>query len=467
MKKRFVLVVETDPVARRRLTSLLATWGYEPVVASSVDEALAILGHSRFLFSLLDLDLDGADGNDLLKRLRVQGGDPGAIIVITNGSGLHGAAEAAALGADDFVQKPFAPEELESAIKNALERPRRGWGRAVEDDPQRRLQEELALWRSAGMQEVRHIIDQAARADVPVLIFGETGTGKDLVARGIHQLGIRQDSPFVKVNCAALPRELLESELFGHERGAFTGAHQLKMGKFESANRGTIFLDEIGELHQALQGKLLHVLQDGQFSRVGGRSMIQVDVRVLAATNQNLEQAVAAGRFREDLYYRLNVVQVVVPPLRDRREEIPALAEYFLRRYTRLFQQEELTLPPETMERLMRYRYPGNIRELENLVKRMIVLGDPLLTKSQMHGALESDGATGPVPAVKPGTVSLKIVARKAAQAAEREAILGALDQTRWNRLQAAKLLKISYRALLYKIKDAGLEPERRVGSEP
>ncbi len=467
MKKRFVFVVETDPVARRRLTSLLETWGYEPVVASSVDEALAILGHSHFLFSLLDLDLDGADGNDLLKRLRVQGGDPGAIIVITNGSGLHGAAEAAALGADDFVQKPFAPEELESAIKNALERPRRGWGRAVEDDPQRRLQEELALWRSAGMQEVRHIIDQAARADVPVLIFGETGTGKDLVARGIHQLGVRQESPFVKVNCAALPRELLESELFGHERGAFTGAHQLKIGKFESANRGTIFLDEIGELHPALQGKLLHVLQDGQFSRVGGRSMIQVDVRVLAATNQNLEQAVAAGRFREDLYYRLNVVQVVVPPLRDRREEIPALAEYFLRRYTRLFQQEELTLPPETMERLMRHRYPGNIRELENLVKRMIVLGDPLLTKSQMHGALESDGATGPVPAVEPGTVSLKIVARKAAQAAEREAILGALDQTRWNRLQAAKLLKISYRALLYKIKDAGLEPERRVGREP
>jgi len=467
MKKRFVFVVETDPVARRRLTSLLETWGYEPVVAGSVDEALAILGHSHFLFSLLDLDLDGADGNDLLKRLRVQGGDPGAIIVITNGSGLHGAAEAAALGADDFVQKPFAPEELESAIKNALERPRRGWGRAVEDDPQRRLQEELALWRSAGMQEVRHIIDQAARADVPVLIFGETGTGKDLVARGIHQLGVRQESPFVKVNCAALPRELLESELFGHERGAFTGAHQLKIGKFESANRGTIFLDEIGELHPALQGKLLHVLQDGQFSRVGGRSMIQVDVRVLAATNQNLEQAVAAGRFREDLYYRLNVVQVVVPPLRDRREEIPALAEYFLRRYTRLFQQEELTLPPETMERLMRHRYPGNIRELENLVKRMIVLGDPLLTKSQMHGALESDGATGPVPAVEPGTVSLKIVARKAAQAAEREAILGALDQTRWNRLQAAKLLKISYRALLYKIKDAGLEPERRVGREP
>ena len=467
VKKRFVLVVEADPVARRHLTSLLETWGYEPVVAGSVDESLALLAHSHFLFSLLDLDLDGADGNELLKRLRVQGGDPGAIIVITNGTGLHGAAEAAALGADDFVQKPFTPEELDTAIKNGLARPRRGWGRAIEDDPHRRLQEEIALWSSAAMQEIRHIIGQAARADVTVLISGETGTGKDLVARGIHQLGPRQDGPYIKVNCAAVPRELLESELFGHERGAFTGAHQLKLGKFESANHGTIFLDEIGDLHPALQGKLLHVLQDGQFSRVGGRSIIQVDVRVLAATNQNLEQAVAAGRFREDLYYRLNVIQIVVPPLRDRREEIPALVEYFVRRYARLFQQEEFTLPPETLERLMRHRYPGNVRELENSIKRMIVLGDPLLTTGHMPGGPESNGDPRPVPAVKPGTISLKSVGRKAAQAAEREAILRALDQTRWNRLQAAKLLNISYRALLYKIKDSGLEPERRATSEP
>jgi len=465
MKKRFVLVVETDPVARRHLTSLLETWGYEPVVASTVDESLAVLAHSHFHFSLLDLDLDGTDGNELLKRLRVQGGDPGAIIVLTNGSGLHGAAEAAALGADDFVQKPFAPEELENAIKNALARPRRGWGRGASDDPQRRLQEELSLWRSAGMQEVRHIIGQAARADVTVLILGETGTGKDLVARGIHQLGVRQDGPFVKVNCAAVPRELLESELFGHERGAFTGAHQLKIGKFESADRGTIFLDEIGDLHPALQGKLLHVLQDGQFSRVGGRSIIKVDVRVLAATNQNLEQAVAAGRFREDLYYRLNVVQIVVPPLRDRREEIPGLVDYFVRRYARLFQQEEFTLPPEAIERLMRHRYPGNIRELENSVKRMIVLGDTSFIKGQLAGGHESNGDKAPVPAVKPGSVSLKAVARKAALAAERDAILRALEQTRWNRLQAAKLLNISYRALLYKIKDSGLEPELRPSS--
>jgi two-component system response regulator AtoC len=464
MNKRFVLVVETDPVARRHLTNLLETWGYEPVVASTVDESLAVLAHSHFHFSLLDLDLDGNDGNELLKRLRVQGGDPGAIIVITNGSGLHGAAEAAALGADDFVQKPFAPEELENAIKNALARPRRGWGRGATDDPQRRLQEELSLWRSTGMQEVRHIIGQAARADVTVLILGETGTGKDLVARGIHQLGVRQDGPFVKVNCAAVPRELLESELFGHERGAFTGAHQLKIGKFESANRGTIFLDEIGDLHPALQGKLLHVLQDGQFSRVGGRSTINVNVRVLAATNQNLEQAVAAGRFRDDLYYRLNVIQIVVPALRERPEEIPLLAQYFVERYAKLFQQNDFQLPAETLQRLTRYRYPGNVRELENIIKRMIVLGDSLLSRSPWPGELAGGKHAGALPPAK-AHASLKDISRKAALAAERQAILDALEQTRWNRVRAAKLLNISYRALLYKIKDAGLEQERVVPS--
>ena len=462
MKKRFVLVVEADPATRTHLTSLLESWGYEPVVATSVDESLAILAHSRFVFSLIDLDLGGSDGNDLLKRLQVQGGDPGAIIVITNGSGLHGAAEAAALGADDFLQRPFTPADLENAIKNGLARPRRDWGRAANDDAGTRLQQELSLWQSARMKEVRQIIGQAARIDVTVLITGETGTGKDLVARAIHQLGCKPDGPFIKVNCAAVPPDLLESELFGHERGAFTGAHGLKIGKFESANNGTIFLDEIGDLHPALQGKLLHVLQDGQFSRVGGRSIIRVKVRVLAATNQNLEQAVAAGRFREDLYYRLNVIQIEVPPLRDRLEEIPALAEYFVRRYARLFQHENFVLPPETIERLVRHRYPGNVRELENSIKRMIVLGDTLLTKNPMPAGLRSDDTSGPIAASKAAGISLKAVSRKAAQAAEREAILRALDQTRWNRLQAAKLLNISYRALLYKIKDAALDEGRR-----
>jgi two-component system response regulator AtoC len=296
--------------------------------------------------------------------------------------------------------------------------------------------------------------------------MGETGTGKDVVARAIHEQSVRQSGPFVKVNCAAVPRELLESELFGHERGAFTGAHQLKIGKFESADRGTIFLDEIGDLHPALQGKLLHVLQDGQFSRVGGRSTVKVDVRVLAATNQDLEQAVAGGRFREDLYYRLNVIQVMVPPLRERPEEIPVLADYFMHRYSQLFRRETLQMPAETMQRLIRHRFPGNVRELENMIKRMIVLGDPLLRRSPLPGpapTAEENGAR----TVKAATTSLKDIARRAAQTAEKEAILQALEQTQWNRVRAAKLLEISYRALLYKIKDSGLDRERRASHRP
>ena len=220
-------------------------------------------------------------------------------------------------------------------------------------------------------------------------------------------------------------------------------------------------MDEIGDLHPALQGKLLHVLQDGQFSRVGGRSTLKVDVRVLAATNQDLEQAVAASRFREDLYYRLNVIQILVPPLRERPEEIAVLAEYFMRRYSQLFRRESLRLPPETVQRLLHHRFPGNVRELENMIKRMIVLGDPLLRRSLPGAAALGEDNGAPRPA-KAATVSLKDIARKAAQIAEREAILQALEQTQWNRVRAAKILEISYRALLYKIKDSGLDRERR-----
>jgi len=320
------------------------------------------------------------------------------------------------------------------------------------------------------MSEVWETIQQAARVDVTVLIEGETGTGKDVVARAIHQFSSRRSHPFVKVNCAAMPRELLESELFGHERGAFTGAHQTQPGKFELANRGTIFLDEIGDLHPALQAKLLHVLQDGTFSRVGGRAPIQVDVRVLAATNRELEREVEAARFREDLYYRLNVIQIIVPPLRERMEELPLLAAHFAQRYAKLFRREGFVLAPGAMERLARHRFPGNVRELENLVKRMIVLDDPRLDRTpflRVGRANGEDAVSAPPPpgsgngaprsAPRTDVLPLKEVARTAARAAEREAITRVLEQTGWNRVRAAKLLKISYRALLYKIKDVGL----------
>jgi two-component system, NtrC family, response regulator AtoC len=331
-----------------------------------------------------------------------------------------------------------------------------------DENPVTRVQDELALWASPGMRDVRDTITGAAVIDVTVLITGETGTGKELVARAVHYLGGRRHGPLVKVNCAAVARELLESELFGHERGAFTSAHQLKIGKFETANHGTIFLDEVGDLHPAVQAKLLHILEDGQFSRVGGRSNIKVDVRVVAATNQDLEASVAAGRFREDLFYRLNVIRIIVPPLRQRAEEIPVLANYFVDRYARLFGREGFMLPLETMERLKQHSFPGNVRELENMIKRMVVLNDLDLTRVPLVGVTASDNDQRPARRTVIAAGSLRAISRKAAQAAEQSAILKALEETQWNRLRAAKLLNISYRSLLYKIKEAGLDGKRK-----
>jgi len=399
------------------------------------------------------LGLDGA-GDAFLPRLGVRP-EPGPVIRPDRGSAT--AAAAARVAACRLG--PAAPANLDTAIAKDTAQTRLG-RTTSEDDPRTRLDDELALWCSPRMQEIRSTLMLISGAAVTVLIRGETGTGKDVVARSIHYLSPRRQRRLVKVNCAALPRDLLESELFGHERGAFTGAHELKIGKFELANHGTIFLDEIGDLHPDLQGKLLHVLQDGQFSRVGGRSTIDVDVRVLAATNQDLERNVAAGTFREDLLYRLNVIQIAVPPLRDRPEEIPVLAQYFVRRYCQLFQREPFELAAETVRRLTQRRYAGNVRELENLIKRMIVLDDPLLEKHEPGSAPAGAPAPGPTTDTLPAR-SLKEIGRRAAQNAERAAIVEMLEQTRWNRLRAAKLLNISYRALLYKMKAAGIGADR------
>ena len=462
-KPTLVLVVRTDPGMDRCLGDFLSARGYTLVRAGTFEEAVAAVTHNHFRFSVVDLD--GTDGLAFLQHLKAEGGAAGSIIVLARGSRIAETLGTLSRAADHVVRKPFTVQDLEETFNNALLSLRR-----PVDDTCARLQQELALWRSPKMREVRNIIAQAAAVNVTVLITGETGTGKDLVARAIHEASARHRGPFVKVNCAALPRELLESELFGHERGAFTGAHQLKLGKFESADRGSIFLDEVGDLHPALQGKLMHVLQDGQFSRVGGRSTIKVDVRVLAATNQDLEEGVATGQFREDLFYRLNVIQIGVPPLRERPEEIPLLADYFMQRYSTLFGRDRVTLPAETVQRLLRHRFPGNVRELENVIKRIVVLADPDLRKSALPVPTSRAAHNKIAGPARTAAMSLKDISRKAAQVAEREAMLQALEQTKWNRIQAAKLLGISYRALLYKIKEAGLDRQAsnpRPGPDP
>jgi two-component system response regulator AtoC len=468
-----VLFLSLERALQSQLARAVEAVGYRPIAISLADGAVGPDDGRRPVLTIMDLD-GSSPADDALNGLP---GRPGVescpLLVLYDPSDPRAAARATLLGADELLAKPVKDEDLQAAIGRVLVR-----GRAEaalsDGEPAMRLRLELGLWRSPRMQGVRQVIQQAAGVDITVLICGETGTGKEVVARAIHSLSSRHQAPFIKVNCAAVPPDLLESELFGHEKGAFTGAHQLKLGKFELANQGTILLDEIGELHPALQAKLLHVLQDGTFSRVGGRSTIRVNVRVLAATNRDLEQAVATRQFRDDLYYRLNVIQVVVPPLRERVEEIPVLALYFARRYARALSREGFTIAPGALERLSRYHYPGNVRELENLVKRMIVLGDPSLGRIQFppaqanghrsfDGSGQSERDPGPAPLATEApapTPSLKEIASRAARAAEREAMTRVLEQTGWNRVRAAKLLRISYRALLYKIKGAGLGQE-------
>ena len=318
---------------------------------------------------------------------------------------------------------------------------------------------QLEMCTSPAMRAVRDMVARVATTSAAVLLTGESGVGKEVVARAIHRASPRAANQFIKVNCAALPGELLESELFGHQRGAFTGAHRDKPGKFELAEKGTILLDEIGEVPLRLQAKLLHVLQDGEFARVGGERILHTDVRVLAATNRDLPAEIAAGRFREDLYYRLNVIEIRIPPLRDRRDEIPALIDYFLETANAAYRRN-VEIPPSTRRLLLDHAWPGNIRQLENVIKRVVVLGNAAGVYEELAVASKVSPVL-PVPVAPAidaaGPFDLKSIARRAARDAERIAIADMLQRTRWNRAKAARLLGISYKALLYKIVDCGL----------
>ena len=322
-------------------------------------------------------------------------------------------------------------------------------------------EEGIFIYASDQMHRIKEILDQIANTDVTVLIQGESGVGKEVVARSIHLNSFRQEKPFVKVNCAALPQELLESELFGYEKGAFTGAYRQKPGKFELANGGTIFLDEISEISLSLQGKLLQVLQDREFSRLGGKKDIRVDVRVLVATNKNMEEGVKNGRFREDLYYRLNVVNITIPPLRERREEIPIFVEYYLDKFSKKYQKKVTPLSDKMMKVFSQHHWLGNVRELENVIQRLIVLGNEKAIIEELTPVTKIDSIPekkNKMVPTKKSWPSLKEVHRDAIKKAESEIILKALETTNWNRKKAANILEINYKTLLYKIKECGLD---------
>ncbi|MGH7352901.1 MAG: sigma-54 dependent transcriptional regulator, partial [Candidatus Methylomirabilales bacterium] len=377
------------------------------------------------------------------------------VIVLSRHRDIPMAITAIKMGADDYLTTPLTSAELGLAVENVLAKKRP----SSQDQPLRAelaasvSEFEIFFAHSEQMRKVKATIDQVADTDATVLIRGESGVGKGLAATVLHAQSLRRQKPFIKVNCAALPTELLESELFGYEKGAFTGAHRRKPGKFEFAHQGTIFLDEIGEMSPALQAKLLQVLQDGEFSRLGGERDVRVDVRVLASTNQNLERAVQAGAFRDDLYYRLNVVSLAVPPLRERREEIPVLADYFLQKYAKQYNRRLSPLSAETLALFQAYHWPGNLRELENFVKRIVVLESEDFLRQELKAPAGERGEERE----SPPPVGLKELARQAARDAERVAIKAALERTHWKKIQAAQLLRISYKALLYKIQQCGL----------
>ena len=473
-----ILVVEDDAATRSALCEYLMGAGYRVRTAGSGAEGLTALQASNEVDAiLLDLVMPDMDGFELLRRHREMQGRA-AVVVLSGLSEAESVVKAMKFGAADYLPKPFDPQELDLVLRRTLDS-RAPAGAAArpshEADPEGGA---TPITTSAAMERVWGLAERVADTDVPVLLVGESGVGKDVVARRIHAASHRGARPFVKINCAALPGELLESELFGHEKGAFTGAHAEKPGKFELAHHGTIFLDEIGEMDPRLQAKLLQVLQDEEFYRVGGKRPLRVDARVVVATNRDLESEIANGSFREDLYYRLNVVTIRVPPLRERKEDIVPLVHHFVDKYRRRYKGGLDRIPDEVMERFHAYDWPGNVRELENLVRRLVVLKEPSMVLGELTPARTASVSTPrmnaavnaavPVPAPPgglhaplPEDAPLKEVGRRAARIAEREAILRALMRTGWNKRKAAKRLQISYKALLYKIKDCEIVDPR------
>ena len=446
MARPVILVVDDDPGVRESFRLILEDH-YDVVDVPDGPSALDVVRTSPMDLVLLDIRLPGMDGIEVLERIKAID-DRAEVILVTAVKTVRTAVAAMKLGAFDYLTKPFEEDELLSLASRALER--------------RTLEREVALLRSAlarthdldeivgehpVMERLHGLIAQVARTSTTVLITGESGTGKELVARAIHRHGNRREGPFVAVNPAAIVESLIESELFGHERGAFTGAHQRKLGKFELAQGGTLFLDEIGTLRADLQAKLLRVLQEREIERVGGTRSIKIDVRVIAATNTNLKDAVSRGTFRADLYYRLNVVPIVVPPLRERAQDVPLLAEYFLRRDTRDFNKRIEGLSPEAVAALQAYRWPGNVRELENVIERCVVLADgPVIQLNDL-----------PLDVLLPQQATRVRAAEalplnEATDQFERQIVLRVLERVGWNLTEAGRILAIHRNSLRMKL---------------
>jgi DNA-binding NtrC family response regulator len=436
-----ILVVDDDPYIQEALGDRLESLGYGVTRASDGKQALEFIDHQDPQMVFLDIEMPGMKGLDVLREIRKREKDFPVVMITAYGS-IDLAVEAMKEGAYDFIPKPFKAGHIALVVDKAMERQRlRREKEVLSEEVDRRYR--LVAGASEKLNTVISAARKAAASKSTILLLGESGTGKELFARAIHSWSERKDRPFVAINCVGLSKELLESELFGHEKGAFTGANQLKRGKIELANGGTVFLDEVGDISEELQTKLLRFLQEREFDRVGGIQLIRVDVRIIAATNRNLEAAVKEGRFREDLYYRINVVPIVLPPLRSRKEDVPALTQFFMQRFSNEANKNFTEISQEAMEALIGYDWPGNVRELANVIERSVVLGQP--PRIQIED-------------LSPGIVAAEADLDNRSMAASyhesvdeyrREVIVNALAQTQGNRAAAARLLGLQRSYLL------------------
>jgi len=445
---RTTLIVDDEEDIRTVLRATLTAMGYHTIAVGSGEAAVDhILRNQPPSVVLLDLNLPGMGGLETLRRI-LEASPKQKVMMISCTSDADKIVAAVKMGATDYLVKPFTNAALEEALDKCLTEEMA----MASPDSRSALGPLPFLCCSGQMQKIRDNCTRVAPTDVPVLVVGESGSGKEVIARYLHHASNRATQKFIKVNCAALPSDLLESELFGYERGAFTGAAGSKPGKFELAHKGTLFLDEIAEMQVFLQAKLLHVLQDGRYFRLGATVPTQVDVRIVAATNVNVAQAIQDGRFRQDLYYRLNVFSISLPPLRDRREEIPTFVDYFMNKYSPA--GNPVKISDGMLARMMAYAWPGNLRELENFIRRLVILGD----ESMMLGELAESEPKQAAAAAQAAPAAASTGLRDMKREAERKAIQAALESTQWRRKDAAKILNISYKALLYKMRDLQMD---------
>jgi DNA-binding NtrC family response regulator len=450
-----ILVIDDDPKVSWILSEGLGE-SYDILSAKDGLEGIQMVSKAHPNLVLLDIKMPGMEGLEVLDKIKSME-RPTEVIMLSGHGETKNVVESIKRGASEFINKPFDVKEVELHIQSVLEKNRlRQELDFLKQELKAKSQYEKLIGDSPGMLQIKAVIEQVADSELTILIRGESGTGKEIVARMLHTLSNRKAEAFVKVNCAAIPRELLEAELFGYEKGAFTGAHKSKPGRFEMANKGTIFLDEIGDMPLELQSKLLQVLEQYEFMRVGGVKTTKVDTRIVCATNRELESAIKDGTIREDLYYRLNEVTLNLPPLRDRRDDIPLLVEHFLQKYYMLYKKDYRPISSATVELLQNYDWPGNVRQLENIIKQTVVREDENIAletiRRQSTGFSSQTTTTSPSPDVS--GLSLKRRVGAAVAAEEKTLIAQALNQTNWNRRKAAQLLDISYRSLLYKIKE-------------